>query len=428
MRIRLLGPIEVEADGVSAPVRAEKQQLVLAALALDIGEVVSSDRLVELLWGEELPADPANSLQYQVSQVRKALGDSAASPMYLHRDGNGYRLDPGAADTDVRAMRAAVDAARERLNHGAPMEALESVDAALELWRGPSLGDLAYSPLAAAADDLDAERADVRELRTDALLALDRLEDVLRETRALAGEHPLREGLWLRLVKVLYRLGRQTEALRGVQAARDTLAEVGLEPSADLVDLEQRILQRDPTLVPAGPELHNFPAPPNRLIGRDDDLAALDDVLNTSRMVTVVGAGGAGKTRIAVEVGRARAGRYAGGAWLVRLDTLDDPDLVGAEVGRVLGMREDFEQSVRDTLAAHIGAKQMLVVLDNCEHVLDAVAALVEDLVALCPALTVLATSQVVLGVAAERVFDLAPLAVPGETSSIYDPLAMWRR
>jgi predicted ATPase/DNA-binding SARP family transcriptional activator len=423
MRIRLLGPIELETVGADTrPVRGEKQQLLFAVLALEMGTVVASDRLIEVLWGADLPSDPANSLQYQISQARKMLGDTAASPTYLHREGLGYRLGPTGVDTDVDAMRFAVAEARTALDRGDSGSTLELVDRALGLWRGPSLGDLAYTQLGPVANRLESERVAARELRADALLVADRLDEALSELRILTAEHPLREGLWERLVTVLYRLGRQTEALRGVQMARDTLAEVGLEPSEGLAELEQRVIDRDPALAPAAAGRHNFPASANRLVGRDDDLTALVDSLDGHRLVTVVGPGGAGKTRIAVEAGRARAARYAGGGWMVRLDTLDDPGLVAAEIGRVLGMREDYSRAVDETLAAHIADQAMLVVLDNCEHVLESVSEVVEYLVSTCPALTVLATSQVVLGVPAEHVFDLSPLAVPGQTSSIFDP------
>ncbi|MFW2383938.1 MAG: ATP-binding protein, partial [Acidimicrobiales bacterium] len=208
---------------------------------------------------------------------------------------------------------------------------------------------------------------------------------------------------------------------------REVLAEVGLDPGTDLRQLEQRILEDDESLTP-GPEPvprapNNLPAAPNRLIGRDRDIQSVRDLLNRGRLVTLLGPGGAGKTRLSIAIGEVLLDRYPGGVWFVSLDSLDDGSLLAAEVGRISGMRETVDRPIIETLALHLGGKRSLLVLDNCEHLVDPVAAFVQNVMARCANLSILVTSQVTVEAPGEAVFSVAPLALPGETTSIYDPI-----
>ena len=238
---------------------------------------------------------------------------------------------------------------------------------------------------------------------------------------------PLREGLWIRRIRALYQTGRQAEALRVYRTAVDTLAGVGLAPSRELELIEQQVIAQDTQLdnlaAPPSRPIHNLPTSPNRLIGRDDALAAIGQRVRSSRVVTLTGVGGAGKTRLALEVGAGSLEDHPGGVWLVRLDILDDPDLIPVEIARLVGLREDPDRALVETLAEHLNRRPVMLILDNCEHVVDTVALLVSDLVGRVPDMTILATSQVVLGIPGEAVVAVEPLAVPGTTASIYDRL-----
>ncbi len=427
MLVRVLGPLEVEIDDEPVPLGGPKQRILLSALAAGLGRVVPADALIEAGWGDDLPSDPTNALQYQVARLRRLVEEDTSSPRYVVTRSPGYALDAALVDTDAARFAMRLEAARTAFAAGDLSGAMSELDAGLGLWRGSALVEhREIDLLRADAERLDAELVEARELQVDVALAQGRHGEWLPQLEQLTDEHPFHEGLWARRIVALYRSGRQTDALRVARAAREQLAELGLEPGPELRDVEQLVLTHDPSLAaPAAvtTAAHTLPAAPNRLIGRDDELARATQLLERSRQVTIVGPGGAGKTRLAIEVGRRALDQHPGGVWFVPLDAIHDPVSLAADVGRRTGMREDPDREIVDTLADHLDTGPTLLVLDNCEHVLDPVARLVDDLLSRCPRLTVLATSQARLGTTAETVLDLASLAVPGSSGSIYDPI-----
>jgi predicted ATPase/DNA-binding SARP family transcriptional activator len=429
MLVQILGPLEVNSDLGSLSLGGRKQRVVLAYLALRIGRVAPADDLIEAGWGDNLPDNPPNALQYQVAQLRKIIEIDAANPQYLITSKPGYRLDLDTVSSDAEQFEELLAAAREAFATGDNDRAASLLDESLALWRGAALAEFRYDDFARAdAERLEDERIAAVELQMDIAVVAGRHVEVSPQLAQLTREHPLREGLWANRVLALYRSGRQSEALRVFQDARDSLNEVGLEPGTELRELEQQILDQDSSLDPEASQSrtpsHNLPASPNRLVGRKADIEKVSELFDPGRLVTLIGPGGAGKTRLAIAVGRCLLDRYPGGIWFLPLDTLEDGSLLAAAVGRVVGMREVPGREVVDTLARHLSAKKTMLVLDNCEHLIEPVAAFVGDVMARCEQLSVLATSQVTLESAGEVIFTVAPLTIPGQTASIYDPIS----
>jgi predicted ATPase/DNA-binding SARP family transcriptional activator len=402
---RVLGPLEVLRDGKPLELGAAKQRAVLGVLLVRRGQI-ARDVLIDALWGAEPPAGARNTLQVYVSRLRRLLGSDA-----IETGPNGYelRLEPGTVDAD--RFESSFREGRDRLVAGDAHGALELLSAALEHWRGAAYADLRYEAFAQAeAARLDELRLACLEERIDAELALGRHAALVGEVEALVREQPLRERPRGQLILALYRSGRQSEALAEYRGTRRMLAdELGLEPSPALRALERMILAHDPGL--AAPAAHstprsNLPLQPTPFIDREEELAAVVELLRNGsrRLVTLTGAGGAGKTRLAVEAGRQVTAWFPDGVWWVPLQSLPDPQLVPAAIAGALGASAD--------LASEIGDRRMLLVLDNFEHVLDG-ATDVSGLLASCPGLVVLATSREPLHLAAEREYQLTPMDEP---------------
>jgi predicted ATPase/DNA-binding SARP family transcriptional activator len=343
-----------------------------------------------------------------VSRLRGALGRDAvvAQPA-------GYVLQAAREQVDTVRFERLLREGREALARGAAGLAAERLTAALALWRGPALADVADGgALAAEARRLDELRLDCIEDRIDADLERARHAELVPELRALLEEHPLRERLWRQLVLALYRAERQAEALETFHEARTRLdAELGLEPSPELKELELQILRHE--VAPAAPveARHNLPAATTSFVGRERELEELVDLLREHRLVTLTGMGGAGKTRLAVETARRPADAFADGVWLVDLTALADPRLVVGAVTATVTADAATVEPTPAALAARIGRRELLLVLDNCEHLVTACAELVESLLPSCPNLRILATSRVPLAVAGEFDYALDPLA-----------------
>jgi predicted ATPase/DNA-binding SARP family transcriptional activator len=401
LRISVLGPVEVRRDGRLVPVPRGKTSDLLVRLALEAGSVVAADRLVDDLWGGA--ATRRNTLQSKVAMLRRALGDPA---LVAGADG-GYalRVDPGAVDALTVAEDSA--AAAGRLEAGDPRGAAELSAEALARYRG--------DPLAAAGDWARAHRARLDETRITliqtglaARLALG--DDVIGELEAAIAAHPYQERLWELLITALYGAGRQADALAAYRRVRVRLADdLGLEPGPRLRELEGRVLGHDPALRAAGPPAAmagNLPALSAGLVGRDADIATLSGLLDDRRLVEVVGPGGIGKTAVAIATGRA-LGAVAGGVWLARLETARTADDVLDTVVAAMQVTGG-EPALLDRLRR----AESVLILDNCEHVLDAAATLAERLLDAAPALRILATSQAALDVDGEVVVELPPLAL----------------
>ncbi|MFI7421838.1 BTAD domain-containing putative transcriptional regulator [Nonomuraea sp. NPDC049684] len=412
VRFGVLGPLTVRTDGGEEIHVAEpKVRALLAALLAAGGGPVSADRLIDDLWGDRPGRNPLGTLQARVSQLRRALGDPA---MVVHGPA-GYRL--AAHDCDAVRFRALVGR-----RGAAPRERARELDQALALWRGAAYADFADEGFARPEITLLTElRLSALEEQAEVRLALGHDVDLAD----LVARHPLRERLRASHMKALYRGGRQSEALAGYEELRARLAEeLGLDPSPELAALHRAILRHDPSLAAPPPAADpgpptNLPAPLTPLVGRDADLAEVAALLADSRLVTLTGPGGVGKTRLALaaarrlafgEAAEPRQGGFADGVWLVELAGAGDADVAEA-VAAVLGVRDDDSVPLASRLAGVLAGRNALLVLDNCEHLVEQVAGLVSALLRAAPGLRVLATSQEPLGVTGERVRVVHPLA-----------------
>ncbi|MEV3983116.1 BTAD domain-containing putative transcriptional regulator [Nonomuraea sp. NPDC049758] len=413
VRFGVLGPLAVRTDGGEEIHVAEpKVRALLAALLAAGGGPVSADRLIDDLWGDRPGRNPLGTLQARVSQLRRALGDPA---MVVHGPA-GYRL--AAHDCDAVRFRALVGR-----RGAAPRERARELDQALALWRGAAYADFADEGFARPEITLLTElRLSALEEQAEVRLALGHDVDLAD----LVARHPLRERLRASHMKALYRGGRQSEALAGYEELRVRLAEeLGLDPSPELAALHRAILRHDSSLAAPPPAadpgpLTNLPAPLTPLVGRDAELAEVAALLADSRLVTLTGPGGVGKTRLALAAARSlafpegsaepRRGGFADGVWLVELAGAGGADVAEA-VAAVLGVRDDDSVPLASRLAGVLAGRSALLVLDNCEHLVEQVAGLVSALLRAAPGLRVLATSQEPLGVSGERVRVVHPLA-----------------
>jgi predicted ATPase/DNA-binding SARP family transcriptional activator len=430
VKFAVLGPLQIERDGDLVALRSGRQRAVLARLLIANGETVSADRLIQDVWADQVPTDPRNTLQHGVAQLRKLLEPGRSrgeSPRVLMSDGTGYRLALAEHAMDADEFEAGLAQARTMLESARPGGAADVLGTVLELWRGQAYEDFAYDEFATAERErLDELRVVARELLLDARLELQGPDAVISDLEGLVAEHPYREGVRARLMRAMYQAGRQAEAL---QVYRDTAAvlseELGISPSPELRALEGQILLQDPALAQpdASRPQSNLPALNTRLIGREDDLERVSGFLDAERLVTLLGPGGSGKTRLALSVAGEARDEYADGVWLVRLDTLADPALVNSAVGAVVRMPEAAERQVLDTLISFLSTKRMLLILDNCEHLIETVAELVDRLIDACPQLVILATSQEALNVRGEQRVQVRPLALPDDGSSPFDDL-----
>jgi predicted ATPase/DNA-binding SARP family transcriptional activator len=418
MEVRLLGAMEVVAgDGTPLPVPGAKLRALLAVLALEGGRVVATDRLIEELWGGDQPTDVANALQRLVSKLRKTLGSAdviATRPP-------GYALMIAEDDVDVARAQRLVAAARAAAATGDLERAVALFADGEALWRGAVLADFAYEEFAQPhIARLEELRLSLIEDRVDAELSLRRHTRLVSDLETLVDSHPLRERIRGQLMVALYRSGRQADALRVFQEGRTVLAEeLGLDPGPELRRLEAAILAQDASLdAPADPTATSGPTRRRRtnikasltpMVGRQTELAEVAKLLHDRRLVTLVGPGGAGKTRLAVETARLVVEQLPDGAFVVELAPIGDPAAVPDGIASTF----DLPEAAKDPLTRvceYCSGKQLLVVLDNCEHLIDAAARTVDELLGTCDGVRVLATSREALRVAGETVWPVPPL------------------
>jgi predicted ATPase/DNA-binding SARP family transcriptional activator len=387
---------------------------VLALLLVAAGRVIPAERLAEELWGGCPPPGAAGTLRAHVSRLRTLLRPDAA----LLAGGGGYAVAAELGQLDAARFERLAGAGREALERGEAAAAVSHFAEALGLWRGRALADVAdVEPLAREAARLEELRLLATEGRIEADLALGRAAEVTGELEGLVADYPVRERLWRLLVLALYRAGRQADALAAYRRARQMLAgELGIEPGEELRALEQQVLRQE---VPAPPPMarHSLPVRLTSFVGRERELAAVGELVGDARLVTLTGAGGAGKTRLAVEFAAAATEDFRDGVWLADLAGIADAGLVPSLVMQVLGVRQSGEVAAVEALVYRLQSAELLLVLDNCEHLLDGCAELVVTLLGSAPGVRVLATSREVLGVPGEAVCPVPPLAVPPESA-----------
>ena len=412
MEFRVLGPLEVVADGRVVVLKAAKPRALLAMLLLRVGEPVAADRLIEDLWAGRPPATAAKVLQTYVSRLRKALGEEA-----IVTGPGGYELRVEADGVDLHRFERLVREARE----AEPAAAAQGLREALALWRGPALAEFAYESWAQGEiGRLGELRLSALQDRIDADLALGRAGELVGELERLVAEHPLSERLRGQLMLALYRSGRQAEALDAYRAARVTLVEqLGIEPGSALRSLERAILGQDPALDIAAASVGTPPASRLRsrstsFVGREREQQEIRVLLRGGdvRLLTLTGPGGTGKTRLAVEAIAALGADFPDGVVFVDLAPVGDADLVAAAIAAALGLTDSSGRGAHEALIASLRRQRVLLVLDNFEQVLSA-GAMLTNLLAGAPSLTILVTSRAPLDIPDERIYRVAALELP---------------
>lgn len=421
----------MELDGEPRRVPAGRLSGALSLLLVHAGKPVGDDALAEAMWGNGSPRT-TSTLDSHVFRLRRVLepgrrsGDPSST---LVREAGGYRLVVATDQVDsLRFARLAVDAA-DLLAQGAPERALRRTTEALASWRGRPYGDAADAPwTSAAVARLDELREQLRETHIGALLATGATEPALAELEIALAEHPLRERLWAHRMVALRDSGRRADALAAYTRARTTLVdELGVEPGSELRSLHASLLADDAP-APARPlpatravEVH-LPVARQRLIGRDAELATLTAEVGSRPLVTLTGPAGGGKTRLAVETARRGADVFPDGIRFVDL-TSATADRVLDTVCSAVELPPPVTGDAVAGLCTLVRDRRMLLVLDNCEHVVDAAAELVEQLLAAGPELAILATSREPLEVVDEHVHVLDPLGAPAAAELLRERL-----
>jgi len=416
----MLGPLEVRRGSEVLPLGGPRQRALLAMLLIHSGRVVSTDELIDAVWGNEAAEGAHRTLQVHVSNIRRGLGLEGEPGCRLITRAPGYVLEvpPGTVDS----VRFSDMVRRAEELSADPRVAL--LDDALELWRGGALQEFAYTEFARSEiARLEERRWLAVEMRAAALLDLGHHEQLVPELESVVLEQPGRERLWASLMTALYRSGRQTDALDAFRRARQQLVERhGVEPGEELRLLERQILLQDETLARRNAAtVVDLPAPLTPLIGREDELSELVAMIarGRGRLVTLTGTGGIGKSRLAIEVARAAAPLYPGGVWLVPLAGVSDPDRVPDAIAGVLGIRESALETLSDRIVGDLSARgETLLVLDTFEHLTGAAPPLVE-LMERLPSTTVLVTSRVSLRVTGEVGYRVGSLSLPAAVGLI---------
>ena len=455
IRLDVLGPLEVSVDEESIDIRRGIPRAILVALVLRAREVVSAGVLAELVWADEQPRNPVNALQLQISYLRKRLGGGSPGQPIVTRPG-GYALMVDDDDIDARRFERLIrDAAQ--LAPPNPIASLDLYETALRLWQGAAYADVLGEPFVVGeATRLEEMRLSALEERNDVLLALGRHAELVGELSGLVNEHPLRERLQAQLLLALYRSGRQADALRAFGRARAILVdELGIDPGPDLRRLEQQILTQDADLDwkslveddPVDPAssamLQPSPAVPTRpggrlpmpvtpLIGRQVETAKVLQLLGRSRVVTLTGPGGGGKSRLALDVAHDvldhagdAADRPPSEVWFVDLGPVEEPEQVASTVAAAMGLPTIPGEDSALAVAAWLATRRGLLVLDTCEHVISGAASLVGQVLRAARDVGVLATSRRPLGVNGEIAWPVPPLALaPPDVRSVTEALS----
>jgi predicted ATPase/DNA-binding SARP family transcriptional activator len=416
VRVKLLGPVRVDdEDGTPMEVGGPRLRMLVAILGLHAGRPVSVDALVDGLWGAEPPADAANALQSLVSRLRRALGDPAA----VESVNGGYRIAVDPEHVDATRFEQLVAQGRRDLRASRHPEAATVLSQALGLWRGAPLADVSDAPFAPApAARLEDLRAGAVEDRFEAELALGRHTEILPDLETAGEEHPLRERLAALRMRALYAAGRQSEALAVYERVRATLSdELGVDPSAEIQQAHLAVLRGETTEQTVLAE-SVLPVQLTSFVGREHELARVAAALSAARLVTLVGPGGAGKTRLAAEAGLRDPAHERGRVWFVGLAAVRDSGDVVEAVLSALGAPDiqlldpAHAPTIRsvDRIVELVNGGAALLVLDNCEHVVHAAAELAHELLARVPGLRVLTTSREPLAITGEVLCQVGPL------------------
>jgi predicted ATPase/DNA-binding SARP family transcriptional activator len=422
----LLGDVEVWLNGQRLDIGHARQRCVLVALLVDVNQAVTADQLIDRVWANEPPYRSRNALAAYVSRLRQSL--AGADEVAIVRSPGGYTLRTDPLTVDLYSFRRMVAAARVLLD---PAEAASAFDAALKLWRGEPFTALDTPWTNDVRDSLLLERISVTLDRNDAALRAGRHAELLGELTGAVQAHPLDERLAGQLMLAQYRSGRQAEALDTYRKTRDRLVdELGVDPSPLLQTVHQQILDGEaapssevpaPAARVATRPLAGLPRRATSFVGRERDLAGIGAALADGPVVTLTGVGGVGKTRLAMEAAERQQTRFADGVSICELAPIEDGSAVTHAVAAVLRLQQQQGLGIEDTVIEYLRAREMLLVVDNCEHVLEDAALLLDRIAGHCPGVTVLATSREALGIAGERVVPVEPLPVDDATALFAD-------
>jgi predicted ATPase/DNA-binding SARP family transcriptional activator len=432
----ILGPIEISVDGRSIPLPRGYARSILGMLLLHPNRVLSPDDLIDALWRDNPPRTAPNVLQAHVVSLRRALragGERLVTR--LETQPSGYRLRVEPQELDSELFEAAV-ADAQRLAPADPGRTVAELRLALSGWRGTvDAGGKDSSAAAGAITRLEELRLGACETLAELNLQLGRARDAVADLEPLAREHPFRERFHALLMIALYRTGRQADALAAYRSVRDTLVdELGVEPGPELRALELAVLRQEPGLmgssagppaaIEAGPAaassssvgaaaIHHMPSIETSFIGRGAELTSVAELLGAERLVTITGVGGAGKTRFGLQAAALVGEGFPGGIWFVDLIPVPDAERLGLAVAAGLGIAEQVGRGILETLIEGLGDTRRLLILDNCEHVVEPCARFAEALLERSPGLSILATSREPLRLSSEVLWRLAPLDLP---------------
>ncbi len=422
---RLLGDIEARIGGRRVEIGHARQRCVLVALLVDVNRPVPTAQLVDRVWADDPPHRVRNVLAGYLSRLRTLLAD--ADEVLISREPGGYVLRTDPLTVDLHCFRSLVSRARA----GSEPDAAGLFDAALDLWHGEPFAALDTPWVSDVRTALEAERLSVVLDRNDAALRAGRHAELLGELAAALQAQPLDERLAGQLMLAQYRNGRQSDALDTFRAIRERLVdELGVDPGSALRDVHQRILCGDPDRTAAAREVRpaqprpvaetrpsdDLPRRTTSFIGREDHVADVAAALRDAPLVTLTGVGGVGKTRLALEVAATEAARFGDGAWICELAPVEGGDAVIHALTAGLRLQQQQGLTIEDSLIEFLRTRHGLLLVDNCEHVLEATARLLDRIVRQCPRVAVLATSREPLGIAGEQILPVPPLSVDDAT------------
>ncbi|ORA38832.1 AfsR family transcriptional regulator [Mycobacterium aquaticum] len=415
MEFRVLGEVEAYVDGRRLDIGHARQRGVLASLLVDVNRPVSVDQLIDRVWTDRLPHKARNAVAAYISRLRHVLPESAA--VRIVRGPAGYTLNTDAQSIDLYRFRQLAAEARAVAN---PADAVALFTEALGLWRGEPVTPLATPWADDLRNSLDAERFSVRLDRNDAALAAGTHTQLLGDLAATLQEYPLDERVAAQLMLALYRSGRQAEALETYRMIRERLVdELGVDPSPAVQSVHQSILDGDSrpdhgrfahTALSIARPTGQVPRHPTTLIGRETDVKRAIAALDDGPLITLTGLGGVGKTRLALETAYRAQQDFPDGAWVCELAPLEQGSAVSHAVAATLRLQHIQGAGTDDAVIDYLRRRDLLLVIDNCEHVLVGVARLMDVIVRNCPQVKILATSREALGVEGEQVLSVQPL------------------
>ena len=425
VEFRLLGDVDVCIDGQRLDVGHARQRCVLAVLLVEVNRPIPADQLIDRVWADDQPHRARNALAAYVSRLRQLL---AAGGVQIVREPGGYVLSTDALSIDLHRFRDMVARGR-RLDD--PVQAALLFDQALDLWRGQPFAGLDTGWFEEVRNSLEVERFSAELDRNDAALCAGRHAELLGELTAALQTHPLDERLAGQLMLAQYRNGRQADALETYRCMREKLVdELGVDPSPPLQAAHQQILDGDPNqpaVKPAGPTRVNtrpllgLPRRVTSFVGREQDVSRVSEALRDGPLVTLTGVGGVGKTRLALEAADRAQVRFDDGVSICELAPIDDSSAVIHAVAAALRLQQQQGLGIEDTVIEFLRTRELLLIVDNCEHVLDETAHLLDRIAAHCPRVSVLATSREALGVVGERIIVVEPLSFDDATVMFAD-------